>query len=76
MSAISYVIGVDPNLESLTTGVNAPSSKTVELRIDTTSNAVTDSNSPTGTRAPKKGEILALLSILEQQVLRDTNIPQ
>lgn len=76
MSAISYVIGVDPNLEKLTTGTNAPSSLTAELRIDTTNNAVTDSNSPTGTRAPKKGEILALLSIFEQQVLRDTNIPQ
>lgn len=76
MSAISYVIGVDPNLEKVTAGTNAPSSLSVELRIDTTSNAVTDGNAPGSTRALKRGEIQALMRVLEQYMLKDTAIPQ
>jgi len=76
MAAISYTIDVDPVLEKITAGTNAPSAGRVELRIDTTATAVTDGNSPTGTRALKRGEIQAIIRVLEQYLLRDTNIPQ
>lgn len=76
MSAISYTIDADPNLEKVTAGTNAPSAGRVELRIDTTSNAVTDGNAPGALRALKRGEVQALIRVLEQYVLRDTAIPQ
>ena len=76
MSAISYILDADPNLEKVTAGTAAPTSGRIELRIDTTNNAVTDGNSPTGTRALKRGEIQALIRVLEQYALRDTAIPQ
>lgn len=76
MAAISYILDADPNLEKVTTGTAAPTSGRIELRIDTTSNAVTDGNAPGGTRALKRGEVQALIRVLEQYALRDTNIPQ
>lgn len=76
MTAISYILDNDPNLEKLTTGTAAPTSGQIELRVNTTSNAITDNNAPGGTRAPKRGELHALLRVIEQQLLRDTNIPQ
>ena len=76
MSAISYILDVDPNLEKVTSGTAAPTSGQVELRINTTSNAVTDGNAPGGLRALKRGEIFALLKVFEQKVLNDASIPQ
>jgi hypothetical protein len=76
MAAISYYIDVDPVLEKVTAGTNAPSAGRVELRIDTTATAVTDGNTSGGTRALKRGEIQAIMRVLEQYLLRDTNIPQ
>jgi len=76
MSAISYSIGADPNLELVTAGTSAPGAGEVEIRIDTTSNAISDSNAPGSARALKRGEIQALIRVLEQFMLKDTNIPQ
>jgi len=76
MSAISYTIGTDPNLELVTAGTNAPSAGSVEIRIDTTAGAITDGNAPGGTRQVKRGEVQALMRVLEQYLLRDTAIPQ
>lgn len=76
MAAISYIIGVSGNLETVTAGTAAPTSGSVELRIDQTATSVTDGNSPTGTRAVKKGEIQQLIRILEEYLIRDTNISQ
>ena len=76
MSAISYILDVDPNLEKVTAGTAAPTSGRVEIRIDTTSNAVTDGNAPGALRALKRGEVQAIMRVLEQYMLRDTNIPQ
>lgn len=74
MAAISYVISVGGTLEKVTAGTAAPSSGSLELRIDQTATAVNDSAAPGGTRAPKKGEIQALMRILEQYLIRDTNV--
>lgn len=73
MSAISYVISPGKSLEQITTGTNAPSSGTLELRIDTTTTSITEG---AGTRAQKRGEVQAMIRILEQYLLKDTNIPQ
>ena len=74
MAAISYVISVGGTLETVTAGTNAPSSGSVEIRIDQTATSVTDGQSTTGTRAPKKGEIQQLIRILEEYLIRDTNV--
>lgn len=76
MAAVSYVIAVGGTLETVTTGTNAPASGSVEIRMDQTATSVTDAQSTTGTRAPKKGEILALIVILEQYLIRDTNVTE
>lgn len=73
MSAISYLLTAGGNLETVTASTNAPSAVGVELRIDTTTTTVTDSGS---TRAIKKGEVQQMIRILEEYLLRDTNIPQ
>lgn len=73
MSAISYYISTGGTLEGVTAGTSAPGSGDVELRINTTTTAVTEGAS---TRAPKRGEIQQLMRILEQYLLKDTNIPQ
>ena len=73
MAAISYVIGAGGTLETITTGTNAPSSGVIEVRIDQTTTTVTDSGS---TRAPRRGELYTLLTIIEQYLLKDTNISQ
>jgi hypothetical protein len=46
----------------------------VEICMDQTITAVTDSQSTTGTRAVKKGEIQQLIRILEEYLIRDTNV--
>lgn len=74
MAAISYVIAVGQTLEQVTTGTAAPTSGTVEIRMDQTATSVTDAQSTTGTRAPKKGEIQQAIRILEEYLIRDTNI--
>jgi hypothetical protein len=76
MAAISYSIGVDPNLETVTAGTNAPAVGVVEIRIDQTATTVTDSNTNSGTRALKRGEVQALIRVLEEYALRDTNLYQ
>jgi hypothetical protein len=42
MAAISYVISVGGNLQTVTAGTNAPSSGSVEIRFDQTAGAITD----------------------------------
>ncbi len=74
MAAISYIIATGGTLETVTAGTAAPTSGTVEIRMDQTATAVTDATSPTGTRSPKKGEIQQLIRILEQYLIRDTNV--
>jgi hypothetical protein len=82
MAAVSYTIALSAvtagsGLESVIAGTNAPSAGVVELRFDQTSTTVNDANPLTGaatTRAPKKGEILFLIEILKQYLLRDTNV--
>lgn len=73
MAAISYQIAVSQNLEQVTTGTAAPTggSGFIEIRMDQTAAAVTDAQ---GNRIMKKGEIYALLKILEEYLIRDTNI--
>ena len=73
MSAISYYMSVGGTLEGVTAGTSAPGSGNLELRIDTTTTAVTEGAS---TRAPKRGELQAMIRILEQYLLKDANIPQ
>lgn len=68
--AVSYTIAAGGTLETVTAGTNAPSAGQVELRIDTSS-SVTDGS---GTRAIKLSEVQALLRILEQYLIRDTNL--
>lgn len=74
MAAISYVIAVGGNLETVTVGAAAPTSGSVEIRMDQTVTAVTDATSTTGLRAPKKGEIQALIRVLEEYLIRDPNV--
>lgn len=71
MSAVSYLITAGGTLETVTASTNAPSSAGVELRIDTTTTTVTDNGA---TRAIKLSEVQALLRILEQYLIRDTNL--
>jgi hypothetical protein len=74
MAAVSYTILVGGNLETVVAGTNAPSAGSVEIRMDQTTTSVTDATSVTGTRAPKKGEIQALMRVLEEYLIRDTNV--
>jgi hypothetical protein len=74
MAAISYIISVGGTLETVTTGTAAPTSGSVEIRMDQTATSVTDGGSTTGTRSPKKGEIQQLIRILEEYLIRDTNV--
>ena len=77
MAAISYSIAVGPTLEQVTVAANAPAAGTVEIRMDQTATSVSDQNPVTGaniTRAAKKAEIQQLIRILEEYLVRDTNI--
>lgn len=76
MAAVSYTIAVGGTLESVTAGTNAPSAGSVEIRIDQTATAVTDSSVSGGVRAPKKGEVQQAIRTLEQYLLRDTNVTE
>jgi hypothetical protein len=78
MAAISYSIGLSQPLESVTAGTNAPSggNGTLEIRFDQTATAITDSSVAGGTRALKRGEVFVLLKILEEYLVRDSNVAQ
>jgi hypothetical protein len=76
MAAISYVIGLGQTLEQVTVGTAAPSSGSVEIRMDQTTTSVTDASVTSGTRALKKGEIYTLIRVLEQYLIKDTTIAQ
>ena len=74
--AVSYQVQVGQVLEQVTIGAAAPTGGAgmVELRIDQTAASVTDGNAPGGTRVMKRGEVQALLRVLEEALLRDTSI--
>lgn len=72
MAAVSYTLIVGGTLENVIAGTNAPSAGQVELRIaDQAGSSVTDGS---GTRGPKRSEVQALIRVLEQYLLRDTNL--
>lgn len=73
MAAVSYLITAGGVLETVTASTNAPSAVGVELRIDQTTTTVTDNGA---TRALKKGEVQQAIRILEEYLIRDTNILQ
>lgn len=73
MAAISYLIAPGGTLETVTAGTAAPTSAGIELRIDQTTTTVTDHGA---TRALKRGEVQALLRILEEYLIRDTHLNQ
>jgi hypothetical protein len=74
MAAVSYSILVGGTQETVVAANNAPAAGSVEIRMDQTVTSVTDAQSTTGTRAPKKGEIQQLIRILEEYLIRDTNV--
>ncbi len=72
MAAVSYQISVGQTLEQVTAGTNAPAAGSVELRIaDQAGASVTDQG---GTRGPKRSEVQALIEVLKQYLIRDTNL--
>jgi len=73
MAAISYQILPGGTLETVTAGTAAPTGAGVEIRIDQTTSTVTDGG---GTRAIKRGEVQALIRILEEYLIRDTALNQ
>jgi len=73
MAAISYLLAPGGTLETVTAGTAAPTSAGIELRIDQTTTTVNDKGS---TRALKRGEVQAMIRILEQYLIRDTSINQ
>ena len=75
MAAISYTLTLGAPLESVVTGVNAPSAGQIEVRFDQTTTTVTDAQYPGG-RAVKKGELQQMIRILEEKLINDVNIAQ
>ena len=76
MSAISYSILVGGNLETVVAGTNAPAAGSIEIRMDQTATSITDATVAGGLRAVKKGEIQALIRVLEEYLIRDSNVAQ
>jgi hypothetical protein len=76
MAAISYSILVGGNLQTVVAGANAPAAGTVEIRMDQTTTAITDGSLPSGSRAAKKGEIYALIKVLEEYLIQDSTVAQ
>ena len=85
MAAISYGIALNQllngsviqgsGLEAVVPSTNAPTAGfVVEIRMDQTTSTVTDGSLPLGTRAPKKSEIQYLIRVLEEYLMRDTNV--
>lgn len=72
MAAVSYRVEIGGTLETVVAGTNAPSAGQVELRIaDQAGSSITDKGS---TRGPKRSEVQAMMRVLEQYLLRDTNL--
>jgi hypothetical protein len=76
MAAISYVISVGGNLQTVTAGTNAPSSGSVEIRFDQTAGAITDAAYAGGARQVKKGEVQHLIRVLEEYLIQDSTVFQ
>ncbi len=76
MPAISYAISVGGNLETVTASTNAPSAGSVEIRIDQSTTSINDASMAGGTRAVKKGEVQQLMRVLEEYLIRDSNLYQ
>jgi hypothetical protein len=81
MAAVSYTLALaataqGSGLEAVVAGTNAPSAGSIEIRMDQTATAVTDAAAPGGTRAVKKGELQYLLRVLEEYLMRDTNVTE
>ncbi len=79
MAAVSYSIALaataqGSGLEAVVAAANAPAAGQVEIRFDQTATTVTDAQSTTGTRTLKKGEVQYLLRVLEEYLMRDTNV--
>jgi hypothetical protein len=74
MAAISYSVLVGGNLQTVTSGTNAPAAGNgaIELRYDQTATAITDAAYAGGTRALKKGEVLQMIRVLEEAIIADT----
>ena len=71
MAAVSYSIVAGGVMTSPVQATQAPSAGVVEIRIDQSANAITDSNAPGGTRTLKRGEALYLLDILKAAIETD-----
>lgn len=74
MAAISYSLVIGGTLEQVVATTSAPGAGQVEIRMDQTTTTVTDAQSTTGTRAPKKSEIIFALENMIQYLVRDTNV--
>lgn len=76
MAAVSYSILSGQVLEQVTAGTNAPAAGNgaVEIRIDQTAGVVTDGAYAGGVRPLTKGDVFTLLRILEEYLLRDSNV--
>jgi hypothetical protein len=76
MAAISYSLTLGAPLESVDNGTNAPAAGQVEVRFDQTATTVTDGSVVGGARALKKGEVYAILKILEERLINDSTVAQ
>ncbi len=74
MAAISYIISAGQTLEQVTAGTAAPTSGSLEIRMDQTAGAVTDASVAGGVRIVKKAELLQMIETLKQQLIRDTAV--
>ena len=76
MAAVSYSLVIGGTLEQVVAATSAPGAGQVEIRMDQTATTVTDAQSTTGTRLPKKSEIILALENLIQYLVRDTNVTE
>lgn len=76
MAAISYSLVIGGTLEQVVAATSAPGAGQVEIRMDQTATTVTDAQSTTGTRLPKKSEIIFTLENMIQYLIRDTNVTE
>jgi hypothetical protein len=76
MAAISYSLVIGGTLEQVVAATSAPGAGQVEIRMDQTATTVTDAQSTTGTRLPKKSEIIFALENMIQYLIRDTNVTE
>jgi hypothetical protein len=76
MAAVSYSLVIGGTLEQVVASTSAPGAGSVEIRMDQTATTVTDAGSTTGTRLPKKSEIILALENMIQYLVRDTNVTE